>query len=745
MCGIGAIFNGNPKEITGIMQPILSRGEPDSFNERRIIGKNALACNRLRIVGRDTGKQPISNETEEIFAVFNGEVYNHEALRDELRSLGHDFSTETDTEVLVHGYEEWGKELPKKLDGMFAFIILDKKNGNFLAARDPYGIKPLFFAFEGKTTYLASEAKQLVGCCSLVKELMPGTRMHNRTIEPYYTLPQDEVTDSPEEMALHIRELVDQAVKKRCNTDLPIAVFLSGGIDSTAVLATARKYHPKVAAIVVGHEWDSENSDFHAAVRYCKENDIPLISAEPPSEEELFKTIPEVVRITESFEPNMIKQSTLSLFLAKIAAKYNFKIVLCGEGADEVFCGYPEFTQVDLSQVNSLSLKFFKNLYRTQLQRVDRTSMAYTIEVRVPLMDVKLVEYGLNIPVKYKVHGSVTKWIFRRAMEDRLPQYIYDRKKVVLSEGMGHKDNSLQNGLFTDKIEKLVTKNYLGLAKKRHPSFKIEWKEEAYYLQLYELYGYLKKEFTGRAVVNKTPSVCTSDTIIQIFSRGKYSRDKPSHITKMRKLISDSLSRQVPIPLVGFWGVGSKRTPDVMDRETLNHLQELNQEVKKVYPPGLDMLFILADKHGDMNGVSAHAQNTYLKKIDSLLKKSRFKTVLVSTLWNEFSITDRLILEKLRLKQNGWWKKVPHHIFMEHNAARYNSRNNPQTAAKIYYIMRCLERPILQKIFHGYIFHTFSSRHMAEILPKIPTLHLYSRKGWSDVPWFHTKNKIKNS
>jgi len=141
------------------------------------------------------------------------------------------------------------------------------------------------------------------------------------------------------------------------------------------------------------------------------------------------------VKDTESFEPNMIKQSGLSLFLSKVAKEHGFKIALCGEGADEVFCGYPEFTKIDSEKINELSFNFFNNLYRTQLQRVDRTSMANTIEVRVPFVDRKLVEYGINLAPELKIKGKTTKWILRKAMEDRLPRYISERKKVVLSEG----------------------------------------------------------------------------------------------------------------------------------------------------------------------------------------------------------------------------------------------------------------------------------------------------------------------
>jgi asparagine synthase (glutamine-hydrolysing) len=404
MCGIGAIINGKTEKITEMMSPIRARGEPESFNEHEVIGNTVLSCNRLKIVGRDTGKQPVRNEDKTIFAVFNGEIYNYEQLKKELEEAGHIFSTETDTEILVHGFEEWGNNLPKFLDGQFAFVVYDKKNGKYLAVRDHFGIKPLFWAEENGTVYFASELKQLVGFVKEIKEVLPSHFIADGNVERYYTLKSKENNDNIENAKIKIRTLFDEAVKKRVNTDLPIAVFLSGGIDSTAVLATAEKYHNKVAAIVVGNYWESDDSDYKAAMKYCKENDIPVIARNPPTEQELFDMIPEIVRVTESFEPNMIKQSGLSLFLSKIAKEHGFKVVLCGEGADEVFCGYPEFTKIAKEKIKELSFDFFNNLYRTQLQRVDKTSMSHTIEVRVPFMDKKLVEYPINLASELKIN-----------------------------------------------------------------------------------------------------------------------------------------------------------------------------------------------------------------------------------------------------------------------------------------------------------------------------------------------------
>lgn len=211
---------------------------------------------------------------------------------------------------------------------------------------------------------------------------------------------------------------------------------MSGGIDSTSVLATACKYHDNVTAIIVGKQ-DSE--DRQVATKYCQEYNIPYIVESPPSEEQLFEQIEQIVRICESFEPNMIRQSAVSYHIAQTASHHGFKIVLCGEGADEVFAGYPEFGLLPSRLIDQKISQFVNDLHRTQLQRVDRTSMHFTTEVRCPFLDTTLMKHSLQIPaslkIKHQKHHTISKYILRKAMQDRLPAYIYNRTKVVLSEG----------------------------------------------------------------------------------------------------------------------------------------------------------------------------------------------------------------------------------------------------------------------------------------------------------------------
>jgi len=739
MCGIGAIINGKTERITEMMSPIRARGEPESFNEYEVIGNTVISCNRLKIVGRETGKQPVHNEDKTIFAIFNGEIYNYEQLKRELEEKGHIFSTKTDTEILVHGFEEWGNNLSKFLDGQFAFVVYDKKNRKYLAVRDHFGIKPLFWAKENETVYFASELKQLVGFVKDIKEVLPSHFIADEKVERYYALKSKENNDDVENAKVKIRTLFDEAVKKRVNTDLPIAVFLSGGIDSTAVLATAKKYHNKVAAIVVGNYWESEDSDYKAAMKYCKENDIPVIARNPPTEQELFELIPEIVKVTESFEPNMIKQSGLSLFLSKIAKEHGFKVVLCGEGADEVFCGYPEFTKITKDKIKELSFDFFNNLYRTQLQRVDRTSMSHTIEVRVPFMDKTLVEYAINLTPELKINGKTTKWILRKAMEDRLPKYISERKKVVLSEGMGLKGNSLKDGLFTQKISNLLSRKELEKVKKEFSNFLLLNSEDAYYFKIYNKLGYSKLEFNGRTIVNKTHSTISKEDILEIINKKRFRRDIPYKIDEVFKL---SIIENKPIKMVGFWGIGTKGDPDKIDLEAIKHLQNLMKQVKDIFEPGLEFTFIIADKHGEMNGVPKELAEKYADSISKILLKNRFKVIWLSSLWEKYNISREKIKEELSKKSSEWWKRIENKELLLENASKFNHNKKPQDAVKFYLVMRELEKSMLEKEFNDYIFQTYSDSKMQMVLPNMSKIYMYARKGWSNAPWFCKEKEL---
>lgn len=519
MCGIGAIFGKDIGERKFSIMRSLETVKHRGFSNYEIaIFENAvLGANRLQIIDRENAKQPQSNESGSIHAILNGEIFNYIQLRSELIEMGHRFNTNSDTEVLVHLWEEYGEQMVKKIDSeMFAFIIYDKNKDNFFVARDPYGVKPLYYAKDKKENFhFASEIKQLSQFkeIDIIEQFPQGCYMISGKIKKYHKISNEETEDDLEIMIGNIRNLFDESVKKRVKTDLPIGVFLSGGLDSTAVLITALEYHKDVTAITVGLEG---SNDLEISKRYCAEKGIKLITLNPPTEEKLLEIIPQIINITESFEPNMIRQGTISFYISKIAKDLGLKIILVGEGPDELFAGYPEFSNSNEESIKNRILSFVNDLPRTQFQRVDRTTMNFTIEARVPFFDTKLADYVLKIPSRFKIRKEkgriVTKWILREAMRDRLPSYICDREKEVLSEGAGYKGNQTIGGLFYQLIKEKITDKEFEKLNEDYPEWNIHNKEVAFYFKIF------KKLLFTKAKFNQVRPISNSINSINIFN-----------------------------------------------------------------------------------------------------------------------------------------------------------------------------------------------------------------------------------
>ncbi|MDP3742233.1 MAG: asparagine synthase (glutamine-hydrolyzing) [Candidatus Micrarchaeota archaeon] len=517
MCGISAAYGKHLKNKEQFIRDSLAlvKHRGYSLNEIKVLENCVFGCNRLQIVDRQNGIQPQTNEDGTVSVVFNGEIFNYNALQSTLSSKGHFFKTNSDTEVLVHLWEDYKEKMVEKLDSeMFAFFIYDEKNDVFFAARDPYGVKPLYYAIDVLGNYyFSSEIKQLVPIkeISEVKFFPPGNYMLSGKLVPYHAFPrQSKNVPSDEEAILTVRKLFDEAVKKRVETDLPIGVFFSGGIDSSSVLATAIKYNKKITAFTVG---TPNSPDVVVAKRYCLENNIPLKVFTPPSEEKLSELIPEMVYATESFEPNMLKSGIIAFYLAKLAKDNGFKVILCGEGADEIFAGYPEFGNCKTdSEVDQNIFNFVTSLPRTQFQRVDRTSMLSTLEVRIPFFDTAFADYCIALPGKFKLRNIggklVKKWVLREAMKDRLPDYIVNREKVVFCEGAGYAGNQAVGGLFYDIIMNAINDAEFKKLKNDYPDWPIADKEVAYYFKYYARYLFTKAKFNQqRPTVNTISSV----------------------------------------------------------------------------------------------------------------------------------------------------------------------------------------------------------------------------------------------
>ncbi len=493
MCGIAGIFHGDSQylgsELRVILEHIQHRGySPFELEE----GHGwALGANRLEIVDKENGRQPFFSEDRKVSVVFNGEIYNYIKLKEELIREGCSFISNTDTEVLAHGYAHWGLSLFERLDGVFSILIHDAEKSAFVAARDPVGVKPLYYIQHEKKVSFASEIKALLHLGDDMQEVKPGYYMNGLSeVKRYDYRHSIKVSSGLRANADTFRDLFSNAVRKRVQTDLPIAIFLSGGIDSGAVLYEALNHHPDVTAFSIGKH-DAE--DVIAARSLCDVLKVKFVHI-PATDEELLAIIPDVVRTIESFEPNHTRGGTLSYLLSKEVAKQGYRVALCGEGADELFGGYYEFALALLDKMphdkfKGLFDRFLGELYKTQLQRVDRTSMRHTLEVRVPYLDKRILDFSHALPLDQKIKAIqqreiADKRVLREAYRNILPDWLVDREKAVLSLGAGFGSNGPE-GVFFENGLNMVTENQLQEMQKRFPDFKLSTSEEAYYFSLF--------------------------------------------------------------------------------------------------------------------------------------------------------------------------------------------------------------------------------------------------------------------
>ena len=439
MCGITAIWNDDdPTLIQEMMGSLMHRG-PDAkgFSSHQWA---TLGHRRLSIMDPEGGQQPIFNEDRSAAIVANGEIYNFRALKDSL-CTGHDFATSSDSEVPLHLFEDGSRKAVEHLDGMFAFIITDGQN--LLAARDPVGIKPLYYGESGSRTVFASELKALAGRATNVQEFPPGSLFHTQTgFQTYRRIPRAEPEErSIEHWCAQIRKTLERAITKRLMSDVPLGAFLSGGLDSSIIAAVARAHMDQLHTFSVGIEGSRDLEAARLVARHIDSIHHEYVF----SAQDIRRHLPEIVFYLESFDQDLVRSAVPCYFVSRLAAKY-VKVILTGEGADELFGGYSYYKEFDETMpLHEELYRSVSSLHNINLQRVDRLTMAHSIEGRVPFLDLEMIELGQRIPSQLKIRKhpdgkSVEKWILRKAFEDLLPAEITWRTKEQFDEGSGTSD-----------------------------------------------------------------------------------------------------------------------------------------------------------------------------------------------------------------------------------------------------------------------------------------------------------------
>ena len=479
MCGIAGIWGSVDDSQLGEMIHVQRHRGPDGRGTFVQPGHGALGHTRLAIMDPSGGAQPIHNEDQSATVVANGMIYNHPQLR---RKLGgaHDFASHTDSETILHLFEEQGTATPRLLDGMFAFAIATGER--LFLARDYIGIKPLYYARPengDRPLYFASELKALAPLGMPVNEFPPGTCYDSETgFHTYYVVPDRTPMDLPlDDHLRRVRETVEAAVRKRLLSDVPLGAFLSGGLDSSIIAAVAAQHMPKLHTFSVGIEG---SRDLEAARRVSQH--IGSTHHEYVySANEVVETLPEIVYYLESFDQDLVRSAIPTWFCARLAAQ-EVKVILTGEGADELFAGYKYHKDIsDPQELHTELRRSVTRLHNINLQRVDRMTMRHGIEARVPFLDRDVIELGSTVPPEWKlreVNGvAVEKWILRKAFEDLLPSEIVWRDKEQFDEGSGMVD--LLPQLIDDATANIDVSGYQA----RHATDRIRSAEECWYHQ----------------------------------------------------------------------------------------------------------------------------------------------------------------------------------------------------------------------------------------------------------------------
>lgn len=433
MCGIAGVFQEPASQTVEKMVRSISHRGPDGHGVVDV-RTGTLGHTRLAILDVEGGHQPMDHQETSI--VFNGEIYNYRELkRKYLPDLR--VKTHSDTEVLLHLYRRLGPKFVKLLDGMFAFAIEHK--GDIFMARDPLGIKPLYHgrSVDGGKFFFASEIKALVGHVARIKEFPAGHWYHSRLgWRKYYHLEQTiRPFDGAEADAIpEIKSTLRSAVYKRLLADVPVGVSLSGGLDSSIVTALAREETENLHSFAVGVEGSPDLEAARQMSRYLETVHHEYVY----NTQEMVKALPDVLYHLESFDPALVRSAIPNYFLSKLASE-QVKVILTGEGADEVYAGYDYLARCETpDELQDEMLHITNALHNTNLQRADRMSMAFGLEARVPFLDVKSVAFAMSLPADWKLHNERTpKALLRQSFADDLPAEIVNRPKAKFSKGAG--------------------------------------------------------------------------------------------------------------------------------------------------------------------------------------------------------------------------------------------------------------------------------------------------------------------
>lgn len=527
MCGIVGIFDIKEqsselrKKALRMSQKIRHRG-PDWSGI--YCGSHAILCHeRLSIVDPQSGKQPLySPDGKQVLAV-NGEIYNHQQIRQETASE-YEYQTGSDCEVILALYRAHGINFLERLSGIFAFALYDEERDEYLIARDPIGVIPLYIGHDkdGKT-YVASELKALEGFCDEYEPFLPGHYLYSRegVMRRWYTrdwMEYDAVKDNPADID-KLRVGLQEAVKQQLMSDVPYGVLLSGGLDSSIVSAIAQKYAAKRVEDggQTGAWWPRLHS-FAVGLKGAPDLEKARCVAEHIGTvhheinytiQEGLDAIRDVIYFTETYDVTTVRASTPMYLLARVIKSMGIKMVLSGEGADEIFGGYLYFHKAPSAQAfHEETVRKLSKLHWYDCLRANKSLSAWGVEGRVPFLDRDFLDIAMRLNPQAKMcPGDVMeKKILRKAFADMLPEEIAWRQKEQFSDGVGYS--------WIDTLKKItseqVSDEQMAHAAERFPIHTPLCKEEYFYRSIFE------EHFPSKSAalsVNQEASVACSTAI----------------------------------------------------------------------------------------------------------------------------------------------------------------------------------------------------------------------------------------
>lgn len=477
MCGIAGVWGSDQPTVVAAMLDALHHRGPDARGLSELLGPPAtLGHTRLSIVDLTGGDQPLHGP-DGATLVANGEIYNAEELRAELGAER--FSTRSDNEAILHLLTGSGPAAAARLRGMYAFALV--RDGELLLGRDPIGIKPLYVGRMGDDLVLSSELKAFPPGVEKTEPIAPGTVWSSRTgVHRYWSVPEPSpLPDEDRPIQDHVatvRQELDRAVRSQLMSDVPVGAFLSGGLDSSAIVALMRPHIDELHTFSVG----LPGSPDLAAARLVADHLDTVHHEYLLDPAELRALLPAIVFALESFDQDLVRSAVPTYFTARLASRH-VKVILTGEGADELFAGYTYHKDlVDDAALDSDARRSIAELHHINLQRVDRLTMAHSLEARVPFLDIDLIEAALDIPVAMRRPGVLApeKGLLRAAVSDLLPHEIVWRDKSQFDQGTGTAD--LLAAMATELAAHLDVDDY----RRRHPDTRLRSAEECRYHEL---------------------------------------------------------------------------------------------------------------------------------------------------------------------------------------------------------------------------------------------------------------------